>query len=141
MVWVIDRQLPRGVTGMLAARLVDAFRAPSIVVADRGEEASGSVRTLPGLPVPELLGRLDACCHGGEAMPWAGGFNLTSERLPQLAQRLQELAEVIDAVEPPPSADRSVDAEIPPAYLAPQVWQTADLFRALRSRSPSRWRS
>ena len=128
LVWVIDRQLPRGVTGMLAARLVDAFRAPAIVVADQGEEASGSVRTLPGLPVPELLGRLDDLLPrwGGHAM--AGGFNLSSERLPQLAQRLAEMAEVIDAVEPPPAGDRSVDAEIPPAYLAPQVWQTADLF-------------
>ena len=128
LVWVIDRQLPRGVTGMLAARLVDAFRAPAIVVADLGEEASGSVRTLPGLPVPELLGRLDDLLPrwGGHAM--AGGFNLTSERLPLLAQRLEEMAEVIDAVEPPASANRTVDAEIPPAYLAPEVWQTADLF-------------
>lgn len=128
LVWVIDRQLPRGVTGMLAARLVDAFRAPAIVVADQGEEASGSVRTLPGLPVPDLLGPLDDLLPrwGGHAM--AGGFNLTSERLPQLAQRLQELAEMIDAVEPPQAAARTVDAEIPPAYLAPQVWQTADLF-------------
>lgn len=128
LVWVIDRQLPRGVTGMLAARLVDAFRAPAIVVADQGEEASGSVRTLPGLPVPDLLGPLDDLLPrwGGHAM--AGGFNLTSERLPQLAQRLQELTEMIDAVEPPQAAARTVDAEIPPAYLAPQVWQTADLF-------------
>lgn len=128
LVWVIDRQLPRGVTGMLAARLVDAFHAPAIVVADQGEEASGSVRTLPGLPVPDLLGPMDDLLPrwGGHAM--AGGFNLTSERLPQLAQRLQELAEMIDAVEPPQAAARTVDAEIPPAYLAPQVWQTADLF-------------
>ena len=128
LVWVIDRQLPRGVTGMLAARLVDAFHAPAIVVADQGEEASGSVRTLPGLPVPDLLGPLDDLLPrwGGHAM--AGGFNLTSQRLPQLAQRLQEMAEMIDAVEPPQAAARTVDAEIPPAYLAPQVWQTADLF-------------
>lgn len=128
LVWVIDRQLPRGVTGMLAARLVDAFRAPAIVVADRGDEASGSVRTLPGVPVPDLLGRLDDLLPrwGGHAM--AGGFNLTSERLPQLAQRLQEVAEVIDAVEEPAAAARAVDAEIPPAYLVPQVWQTTDLF-------------
>lgn len=128
LVWVIDRQLPRGVTGMLAARLVDAFHTPAIVVADQGEEASGSVRTLPGLPVPDLLGPLDDLLPrwGGHAM--AGGFNLTSQRLPQLAQRLQEMAEMIDAVEPPQAAARTVDAEIPPAYLAPQVWQTADLF-------------
>lgn len=128
LVWVIDRQLPRGITGMLAARLVDAFRAPAIVVADRGDEATGSVRTLPGVPVSDLLGRMDDLLPrwGGHAM--AGGFNLASERLPQLRQRLQEVAEVIDAAEPPQSAVRAVDAEIPPAYLAPQVWQAADLF-------------
>ena len=128
LVWVIDRQLPRGVTGMLASRLVDAFHVPSIVVADQGEEASGSVRTLPGVPVPEILGRLDDLLPrwGGHAM--AGGFNLTSERLPLLRQRLEEVAEAIDAVEPPASTDRTVDAEIPPAYLAPEVWRIADLF-------------
>ena len=128
LVWVIEQSLPRGVTGMVAARLVDAFRTPAIVVADQGEEASGSVRTLPGLPVPDLLGPLDDLLPrwGGHAM--AGGFNLASKQLPHLAQRLQQLAELIDAVEPPPATDRTLDAEIPPAYLAPQVWQTADLF-------------
>ena len=128
LVWVLDRALSRGITGMLAARLVDAFRVPAIVVAKQGEEAVGSVRTLPGLPVSDLLGPLDDMLPrwGGHAM--AGGFSVATARLPELGQRLQRLAERIDAVELPSADQREVDAEIPPRYLAPPVWETADLF-------------
>lgn len=128
LLWVIDSEVPRGVTGMLAARLMEAFRTPAIVVADQGEEASGSVRTLPGLPVADILGPLDDLLlrWGGHAM--AGGFNLPSSELQQLASRLEGLAEVLEAVATPASAARTVDAEIPRVYLTPEVWQTADLF-------------
>ena len=128
LLWVIDREVPRGITGMLAARLMEAFRSPAIVVADQGEEASGSVRTMPGLPVADILGPVDDLLlrWGGHAM--AGGFNLASAELTQLASRLGRLAETVDAVAAPASAMREVDAEIPPDYLTPEVWQTADLF-------------
>ena len=128
LVWVIDPQVPRGVTGMLAARLVDAFHTPAVVVADQGGDASGSVRSLPGVNVADILGPLDDLLPrwGGHAM--AGGFNLPSAELPRLAVRLQRLAEVMDAVPTPVTDTRTVDAEIPPAFLSPQAWQTADLF-------------
>lgn len=128
LLWVIDSEMPRGVTGMLAARLMDAFHAPAIVVADQGDEASGSVRTLPGAPVSDILGPLDDLLlrWGGHAM--AGGFNLSSSELPHLAPRLERLAEVIEAVSEPAAAVRTVDAEIPPDYLTPDAWRTADLF-------------
>ena len=128
LLWVIDSDVPRGVTGMLAARLMEAFRSPAIVVSDQGEEASGSVRTLPGVPVADILGPLDDMLlrWGGHAM--AGGFNLASAELPRLAKRLERQAEVMEAVVAPASAARIVDAEIPPDYLSPEVWRTADLF-------------
>ena len=101
LLWVIDAEVPRGVTGMLAARLMDAFHTPAIVVADQGVEASGSVRTLPGLPVADILGPLDDLLlrWGGHAM--AGGFNLASSELARLAPRLERLAETVEAVADP----------------------------------------
>ena len=128
LLWVIDREVPRGVTGMLAARLMEAFHAPSIVVADQGTEASGSVRTLPGVAVADILGPVDDLLlrWGGHAM--AGGFNLASTELERLASRLERLAETMEAVTTPAAATRAVDAEIPRAYLTPEVWRTADLF-------------
>ena len=128
LLWVIDSEVPRGITGMLAARLMEAFHTPAIVVADRGEEASGSVRTLPGLPVADILGPVDDLLlrWGGHAM--AGGFNLASSELDSLAARLERLAETLEAVAVPAAAARAVDAEIPPDFLTPEVWQTADLF-------------
>ncbi|MDE0445075.1 MAG: single-stranded-DNA-specific exonuclease RecJ [Spirochaetaceae bacterium] len=128
LLWVIDPEVPRGITGMLAARLMEAFRTPAIVVADRGEEASGSVRTLPGLPVADILGPVDDLLlrWGGHAM--AGGFNLASAELASLAARLEKLAETVDAVAAPAAAARAVDAEIPPDFLTPEVWRTADQF-------------
>ena len=128
LLWVIDPEVPRGVTGMLAARLMEAFHTPSVVVADQGTEASGSVRTLPGVAVADILGPLDDLLlrWGGHAM--AGGFNLESAELARLEPRLERLAETMEAVAAPAAATRAVDAEIPPAYLTPEVWRTADLF-------------
>lgn len=128
LLWVIDAEVPRGITGMLAARLMEAFRTPAIVVADLGEEASGSVRTLPGLPVADILGPVDDLLlrWGGHAM--AGGFNLASAKLASLVSRLEKLAETLEAVAAPAASTRTVDAEIPPDFLTPEVWRTADLF-------------
>ena len=128
LLWVIDSEVPRGITGMLAARLMEAFHTPAIVVAEQGEEASGSVRTLPGLTVADILGPVDDLLlrWGGHAM--AGGFNLASTGLATLAARLEQLAETLEAVGAPVAAARAVDAEIPRDFLTPEVWRTADLL-------------
>src|SRR5438552_12141568 len=50
----------RGVIGIVASKLVDAFHRPAIVLSIDGDEAHGSRRSIPRF---ELLGALERCGH------------------------------------------------------------------------------
>ncbi|MGE0192097.1 MAG: single-stranded-DNA-specific exonuclease RecJ [Planctomycetota bacterium] len=76
-----------GVVGIVAARLVDRFQRPSLVVALDGERGRGSGRTPLGI---DLHAALCACAaglerFGGHAM--AAGFEVLAERVDELRTR------------------------------------------------------
>ncbi len=71
----------RGVAGIVAARLVDAFGVPAIVVAFDGEDGHGSARTTPNFDVHEALSRCasDLTAWGGHRA--AAGLSLSRTAL------------------------------------------------------------
>ena len=50
----------RGVIGIVASKLVDAFHRPAIVLSIDGDVAHGSCRSIPGF---DMLGALERCAH------------------------------------------------------------------------------
>jgi single-stranded-DNA-specific exonuclease len=48
----------RGVIGIVASKLVDAYHRPAIVISTDGDEAHGSCRSIPAF---DILGALEAC--------------------------------------------------------------------------------
>jgi single-stranded-DNA-specific exonuclease len=82
----------RGVLGILASRVVERTGRPALVLSHEDGEAHGSGRSIPGFHLLEAL----ESCHdvfvrfGGHAH--AVGFSLTSERVPELRDRLQQHA-------------------------------------------------
>jgi single-stranded-DNA-specific exonuclease len=87
----------RGVLGILASRVVERTGRPALVIShENGShedgEAHGSGRSIPGFHLLEAL----ESCHdvfvrfGGHAH--AVGFSLTSARVPELRERLQQHA-------------------------------------------------
>ena len=81
-----------GVVGIIAARLVDRFDKPAIVIGFEGESGRGSARTTGGLNVYEALAATSGHLtrFGGHA--GAAGLSLTTERFE--AFRSDFLAEV-----------------------------------------------
>ena len=81
-----------GVVGLAASRLTDQYYRPAIV-AQRGEEFTrGSCRSISEFHITEAL---DQCAdllehYGGHAA--AAGFTVKNENLPELIQRLREIA-------------------------------------------------
>lgn len=71
-----------GVIGIAAARLVDEFHKPVVLIALDGEAGQGSARSVPGFALNEAL----AACgehlsgHGGHAM--AAGLRIEASRVP-----------------------------------------------------------
>lgn len=81
-----------GVIGLAAARLVERYTRPAVIVSITGNEARGSCRSVPGF---HITAALDACApllkrHGGHAA--AAGFTADSANLVALEDQLITLA-------------------------------------------------
>jgi single-stranded-DNA-specific exonuclease len=124
-VFVADAEIPRGITGILAARLVSFFKIPAVVVSLGQSKAVGSLRS----PYP-VNGFLDLFAeyflnYGGHDR--AAGFNLPAE----LFQEFQNcFFKVVQAHTPPDreEAKIAIDAEVPPAYLNPELIRVVETF-------------
>ena len=106
----------RGVIGIVASKLVDAFHRPAIVISIDGDVAHGSCRSIPSF---NMLAALESC---GEVMSKFGGHKqaagLTMEacRIRELRTRVNEYA----------------DGCIGPDDLRPRLWIDGSLtFRSI----------
>jgi single-stranded-DNA-specific exonuclease len=83
----------RGVIGIVASKLVDAFHRPAIVISIDGDVAHGSCRSIPSF---DMLSALESCGHtmikfGGHKQ--AAGLTIESSRIRELRARVNDYAE------------------------------------------------
>ena len=106
----------RGVIGIVASKLVDAFHRPAIVVSIDGDVAHGSCRSIPSF---NILDALESCGQlmtkfGGHKQ--AAGLTLESGRIRELRARVNEYA----------------DRRLGPDDLRPRLWIDGSLtFRSI----------
>jgi len=83
----------RGVIGIVASKLVDAFHRPAIVLSVDGEVAHGSCRSIPEF---NMLGALERCAglfirFGGHKQ--AAGLTMEAARIKELRHAVNEVAD------------------------------------------------
>jgi single-stranded-DNA-specific exonuclease len=106
----------RGVIGIVASKLVDAFHRPAIVISTDGELAHGSCRSIPSF---NMLAALESCAgvmskFGGHKQ--AAGLTLETARIRELRARVNDFA----------------DACLTPDDLRPRLWiDGALMFRSI----------
>jgi single-stranded-DNA-specific exonuclease len=106
----------RGVIGIVASKLVDAFHRPAIVISIDGDLAHGSCRSIPSFNV---LAALESCADvmskfGGHKQ--AAGLTLETARIRELRARVNDFA----------------DACLTPDDLRPRLWIDGALtFRSI----------
>ncbi|MGQ9517410.1 MAG: single-stranded-DNA-specific exonuclease RecJ, partial [Anaerolineae bacterium] len=87
-------ELPQGIVGLVAGRLVETFYRPAIVVELGQEFSHGSARSIPEFHITQALDECSArgllVRHGGHAA--AAGFTAETARLEELAVMLQQIA-------------------------------------------------
>ena len=124
---VYDERIHRGVSGIVAGRLVQQYGVPAIVMTQVDGTVIGSMRSCRGYDVTGFLGAMADIFinHGGHN--FAAGFSLKKERLEEFKARLMQNAPLIEL-----GADEGetlvIDAELPPAYLKPDVLSVLDKF-------------
>jgi single-stranded-DNA-specific exonuclease len=106
----------RGVIGIVASKLVDAFHRPAIVLSSDGEVAHGSCRSIPSF---DMLGALESCGDvmvkfGGHRQ--AAGLTIETSRIRELRSRVNDYA----------------DDRLQPDDLRPRIWIDGALgFRSI----------
>jgi single-stranded-DNA-specific exonuclease len=108
----------RGVIGIVASKLVDAFHRPAIVLSIDGDLAHGSCRSIPSF---NMLGALESCAEvmtkfGGHKQ--AAGLTIESGRIRELRARVNDYA----------------DGCLEPDDLRPRLWIDGALeFRSINA--------
>jgi single-stranded-DNA-specific exonuclease len=131
-------EIPRGVTGIIASRLMNRFNVPAMVVSITGETAVGSLRSTRGYALTAFL---EACAdlfidHGGH--DYAAGFTLNMDNWPSFLERVQRLSASIELDGPDEGADGvvNIDAELPSSYLKPDMFKIVDRFEPFGGENP-----
>jgi len=124
---VVDERINKGVTGILASRLMAKYKTPAIVITFiDGDVAVGSMRSCRGLNATNFLASLGDIfiSYGGHNC--AAGFSFPKEKLPLFTERLKNAA--LHIVLDPESDTLDVDAELPAPYLSPAILSVVDAF-------------
>ena len=112
----------RGVIGIVASKLVDAFHRPAIVISIEGGVAHGSCRSIPSF---NMLAALESC---GEVMTKFGGHKQAAG-LTMEACRVRELRAGVNAY---------ADTCLTPDDLRPRLWIDGALsFRGISAQVAS----
>lgn len=135
-VCVCDTTLHRGVTGIIASRLVKQFHVPAIVMAQVDARLFASVRTVRGLNVQDFLFPLAHLFDdwGGHAS--AGGFLLPQAKLDTFKSRFFESLEGVRLHEDE-DENLLIDAELPAEYMSPALEGVVETFHPFGEENPA----
>ncbi len=125
---VIDERINRGITGILAAKLMQKYNIPAIAVTfiENAQTAVGSMRSCRGCIATDFLDAFGGIFinHGGHNS--AAGFSFEREKLDAFLERLKTAASRIALEEDDETV--SVDAELPEAYVTPALLELVERF-------------
>ena len=120
--------IPRGVTGIMANRLIGRFKIPSLVVSFGEKIYTGSLRSVRNY---DLTGLLEPC--SGLFLDWGGhnyaaGFSISEDKWKSFLDYLESAVKEINLPEEEDEDTLSVDAELPLSYMTPEIYSLVDRF-------------
>lgn len=133
---VHDQKINRGVTGILAAKIMQKYNVPAIAMTftEDGSIAVGSMRSCRGFVATDFLDSFGDFFinHGGHNA--AAGFSFKSEKLQdflkiaKLQSATMKMEEETNTVE--------VDAELPAEYITPELLNLVDKLEPYGETNP-----
>ncbi|MFA7672069.1 MAG: single-stranded-DNA-specific exonuclease RecJ [Sphaerochaetaceae bacterium] len=133
---VKDKNISRGLTGVMAARLLRQFNVPSLVVAQiESERITGSIRSNDYFNVRDFLYQFDDLLldYGGHRC--AGGFSMETKYLQQFLKRVQQTITVLESYEEQ-EKPISIDAELTRDYMRPELINIVEIFEPFGEGNP-----
>ncbi len=138
LVLVYKTEVYRGITGLMASRLLTTFKAPAMVIAssDKGDLLTGSMRSVKGFDIPSFYEKFGDILetYGGHAN--AGGFSVKRENIDRLINKMEDLLDYMDCIEEPEECV-DIDCTIPEEYMNLDLIKIAERFEPYgQSHSP-----
>ena len=133
---VEDKRINRGLTGIMASRLLRQFGVPSMVIAHIDENRlTGSMRSPTYFNIREFLALFEDLFLDFGGHRCAGGFSMEKKNLPLLHERLSSAIEALQREEEEEDSI-SIDIELPPKYLTPKIIDLVELFEPYGEGNP-----
>ncbi|MBU0928348.1 MAG: single-stranded-DNA-specific exonuclease RecJ [Spirochaetes bacterium] len=115
----------RGITGIVASRLADTFKAPAVAATFMADgSAVASVRSARGFNVKGLLEYCQALFYDYGGHDAAAGFSMSADKWPEFERLASEYLSAVDLEVVEETVD--IDAELPHEYLAPSLADLVD---------------
>lgn len=123
---IVNENINKGVTGIVAARLMQEYDIPSIIVTINNDICIGSMRSCRGFISTEFLDSFGNFFinHGGH--DFAAGFSFDKNKINEFLEKAKNFSNNISLEEK--NTEIFIDAEIPPEYLNPEIFDLLELF-------------
>lgn len=124
---VTDEKINRGVTGILAAKIMNKYNVPSIAITFSENIAVGSMRSCRSVVATKFLdsfGEDFFINHGGHDA--AAGFSFTKDKLNDFMKKAWMISRQFNLEAEEESIN--IDAEIPAEYITPELLSLIDRF-------------
>jgi single-stranded-DNA-specific exonuclease len=125
-----------GLVGLVASRLTEQYYRPAVVASISEEFTRASCRSIPEFHITQALDQCQELLehHGGHAA--AAGFTVSNNNLPELIDRLQQIArEQLASLDLQPSL--RADMEIPLHQLHPKLLGHLENFQPTGQGNPA----
>lgn len=121
-----------GVIGIVAARLVQKYGKPCLVITDDGREAKGSARSIDGFSLYDCISSAKELLnhYGGHVL--AAGFGMDSENLPAFKKAVEEYAKTVDM----PFAKIDIDCRLRPDFISSDILTVIDALEPFGAGNP-----
>ena len=128
----------QGVIGIVAARLVDEYDRPALVIGLDGEEGRGSARSVEGLDVLQVMhgGADHMLRYGGHAQ--AAGCEVRADSVDRLREALCARANEVLAQSPLPRRELAVDAELDLGAMTPELMRQLERLEPFGEQNEAR---
>lgn len=126
----------KGVVGIVAARMVERFHRPAVLLTQSGHLATGSARSIPDVDLYEALSlcRNLLLNFGGHAH--AAGLSLRPENVPAFSERFEA---AVQTLMPQAPAGKTIDvhAELDLDGITPEFWNLLRRFEPFGPGNPT----
>lgn len=79
-----------GVIGLVSAKITQKYYRPSVVISLEDGIGKGSVRSIPGINIIEILRKFDDLFVDLGGHPMAGGFTIEQKNIPEMERKVSE---------------------------------------------------